>query len=213
MPRDRSIGDGDSPERTIANRDRLVAMGQAVERRHGRARRPRQRRWLRRTLIIVGVVVVLVVAAIVGDYYYLGSLDTKIKVKHLQQSSAASENILLIGSTTPLRTGSQNAAYGLCSQGVTGVNSDIVMILHLDPTYAQRLAAVHSPRHLRAQRPRDRREQDRRRTLRRTESVVTAIEEDFGVPINNFVELNFDTFANVVNALGGIEDVLPHADL
>jgi len=38
---------------------------------------------------------------------------------------------------------------------------------------------------------------------------VAAIEEDFAIPINHYVELNFDTFANVVNALGGVRMYFP----
>ena len=34
--------------------------------------------------------------------------------------------------------------------------------------------------------------------------LVDAIQEDFGIPIQHYVELNFDTFINVVNALGEI---------
>ena len=33
--------------------------------------------------------------------------------------------------------------------------------------------------------------------------LVAVIQEDFGIPIQHYVELNFDTFANVVNALNG----------
>ena len=39
--------------------------------------------------------------------------------------------------------------------------------------------------------------------------LVAAIEEDFGIPIQHYVELNFDTFANVVDALGGINMYFP----
>jgi LCP family protein required for cell wall assembly len=39
--------------------------------------------------------------------------------------------------------------------------------------------------------------------------LVAAIEEDFGIPINHYVELNFDTFASVVNALGGVKMYFP----
>src|SRR5208283_2702657 len=39
--------------------------------------------------------------------------------------------------------------------------------------------------------------------------LVAAIEEDFGIPIQHYVELNFDSFANVVNALGGISMYFP----
>ncbi len=39
--------------------------------------------------------------------------------------------------------------------------------------------------------------------------VVASIEEDFGIPIQHTVTLNFDQFANVVNALGGINMAFP----
>jgi LCP family protein required for cell wall assembly len=38
---------------------------------------------------------------------------------------------------------------------------------------------------------------------------VAAINEDFGIPIQHYVVLNFDTFANVVNALGGVNMYFP----
>jgi len=38
---------------------------------------------------------------------------------------------------------------------------------------------------------------------------VAAVQEDLGIPINHYVELNFDTFANVVNALGGVKMYFP----
>ena len=39
--------------------------------------------------------------------------------------------------------------------------------------------------------------------------LVAAIEEDFGIPIQHAVSLNFDQFANIVNALGGINMSFP----
>ncbi len=189
-----------------------MAMGEAVNRRHGAAkgqRLPKRRHWWRRALIALGVVIVVVIAGVVGDYYYLGSLDHKINVNRLQTSSAASENILLIGSTTRCGLKQQNAAYGLCSEGVTGVNSDIDMILHLDP--ATRTVSLLSI-------PRDTFVPNARvigankidaALYEGPSQLITAIEEDFAIPINNYVELNFDTFANVVNALGGIKLYFP----
>ncbi len=55
------------------------------------------------------------------------------------------ENILLVGSTDRCALKVQNAAYGLCSQGVNGVNSDVVMILHLDPTPTPGLDPLDPP--------------------------------------------------------------------
>jgi LCP family protein required for cell wall assembly len=39
--------------------------------------------------------------------------------------------------------------------------------------------------------------------------LIASIEEDFGIPIQHFVELNFDTFANIVNAVGGVRMYFP----
>ena len=41
------------------------------------------------------------------------------------------------------------------------------------------------------------------------DQLVAAIEQNFGIPINHFVELNFDSFQNIVNALGGIKMDFP----
>jgi len=212
VPSDSTSGRRETRAEKIANHDRLVAMGEAVNRRNGGAapRRPKKRpNWWRRSLIAVGVVIVLIVGGVVGDYYYLGSLVHHVKVHNLQTSSAASENILLIGSTTRCGLKQQNVAYGLCSQGVTGVNSDIDMILHLDP--ATRTVSLLSI-------PRDTFVPNARiigankidaALYEGPSQLITAIEEDFGIPINNYVELNFDTFANVVNALGGVKMYFP----
>jgi LCP family protein required for cell wall assembly len=189
-----------------------MAMGDAVNRRNATAQRrhPTKRpNWWRRSLIAVGVVIVLIVGGVVGDYFYLGSLVHHVTVNSTQTSSAASENILLVGSTTRCGLKQQNVAYGLCSQGVTGVNSDIDMILHLDP--ATRTVSLLSI-------PRDTFVPNARiigankidaALYEGPSQLIKAIEEDFGIPINNYVELNFDTFANVVNALGGVKMYFP----
>jgi LCP family protein required for cell wall assembly len=154
-------------------------------------------------VIAFALVVVLLVGAVVGDYYYLGSLIHHQKVNSLQ-TAGASENILLIGSTTRCGLKVQNIAYGLCSQGVTGVNSDIDMILHLDPSTGS-VSLMSIPRDLFIPNARIEGANKIDAALYQGPSqLVAAIEEDFAIPINHYVELNFDTFASVVNALGGV---------
>src|SRR5271167_4951774 len=103
-------------------------MGEAVTRVNATRQSPpdRNRRnvWIRRSLIAVGLVVILIVGGVVADYFYLGSLVNRVNVPHLQTSGNA-ENILLIGSTDRCALKVQNKAYGLCADGVNGVNSDI----------------------------------------------------------------------------------------
>ena len=115
----------------------------------------------------------------------------------------------MVGSTDRCALKTQNPIYGLCSQGVTGVNSDVVMILHLDPT-AKRVSILSIPRDTFI--PNARKGGANKIDAALAEGptqLVTAIQEDFGIPIQHFVELNFDTFAGVVDALGGVNMYFP----
>jgi LCP family protein required for cell wall assembly len=159
-------------------------------------------------MLTIGLVVVLIVGGVVADYYYLGSLVHHVKVNGLQ-STSSSENILLIGSTDRCALKVQNKAYGLCSQGVNGVNSDIVMIVHLVPSTGA-VSLLSIPRDLFVPNARKIGANKIDAALYEGPSqLITAIEEDLAIPINHYVELNFDTFANVVNALGGVKMYFP----
>ena len=213
VTRETNGSDHETSPRKIANHDRLIAMGEAVNRRSATGSRtnPRTRRrvWIRRSIIAFGLVVVLIIGGVAADYYYLGSLVNRVNVNTLQNSTGASQNILLIGSTSRCALKVQNKAYGLCSQGVNGVNSDIVMILHLVPSTGS-VSLLSIPRDLFVPNARIIGSNKIDAALYEGPSqLITAIEEDFAIPINHFVVLNFDTFANVVNALGGVKMYFP----
>jgi LCP family protein required for cell wall assembly len=195
----------------------LVALGEAIDeragvktkrRRYQKKKRSRRRKVILRGAIVLGVVLVLVVGGVVGDYFYLGSLLNRQHVGHLQ-SQGSSVNILLIGSTTRCGLKVQNQAYGTCAQGVTGVNSDIVMIVHLDPA-TRKVSLLSIPRDTFVPNALTTGANKIDAALYQGPSqLVAVIEEDFGIPINHYVELNFDTFAAVVNALGGVRMYFP----
>lgn len=158
----------------------------------------------------MGVAVVVLFGSTVGYLAYLGSRIHRITVGELSSTHAAGvENILLVGSTSRCVLKQQSIAYGLCSAGVTGVNSDVVMVLHLN-------AAKHAVSILSI--PRDLFVPDARTTgankidaalAESPTQLVTAVEHDFAIPIQHYVELNFDSFAAVVDALGGINMYFP----
>jgi LCP family protein required for cell wall assembly len=197
----------------VANEAGLRALGQTID--ATRRRRPSKRkRRLRRTLLVLGLVVVLIAAAIAGYGWYLNRQVHRINVKGLaagetQGSESGTENILLVGSTDRCALKKQYIGYGICSQGVNGINSDVVMILHLNPnTHAVSILSI----------PRDLFVPNARTTgankidaalYQGPTQLVAAIQEDFGIPIQHYVELNFDSFASVVNALGGINMYFP----
>jgi LCP family protein required for cell wall assembly len=162
----------------------------------------------------VGILIVAIVGSIAGYGWYLNHEIDRVAVKGLTPeptfgTEAGTENILMIGSTNRCALKVQNPAYGICSQGVNGINSDVTMILHLDPkTHALTILSI--PRDLFV--PNARAEGANKIDAALYEGpsqLVAAIQEDFGIPIQHYVELNFDTFANVVDALGGIKMYFP----
>jgi LCP family protein required for cell wall assembly len=196
----------------VANEAGLRALGQTID--ATRPRPSRRKRRVRRTLVALGLVVVLIVGGVVGYGLYLNHLVHRITVKGLaagetQGSESGTENILLVGSTDRCALKKQYIGYGICSQGVTGINSDVVMILHLNPT-THTVSILSIPRDLFIPNARIQGANKIDAALfQGPTQLVAAIQEDFAIPIQHYVELNFDSFASVVDALGGINMYFP----
>ncbi len=168
------------------------------------AKKKRTHRVLLAAIIVVSLLVVMVGGA-AGYTWYLNNKVKRIEVKGLTVAPTkgvgmGTENILLVGSTSRCALSVQATIYGLCSQGVDGVNSDVVMILHLNPSVPS-VSILSIPRDLFV--PNARAEGAYKIDAALFEGagqLVNAVEEDFGIPIQHFVELNFDSFGNVVSA-------------
>lgn len=202
----------------------LAALGEEIDHRPepGRAdrrrktARSRRRRRVKRGVLIGVVALVVLIAGVAGYAYYLTHDLHREEVKGLHNSftagaEAGTENILMVGSTSRCALKVQNPAYGLCSQGVNGVNSDVMMILHADPSH-HKLALLSIPRDLFV--PNARTTGANKIDAGLVEGisqVVASIEQDFGIPIQHAVSLNFDQFANIVDALGGINMSFPES--
>jgi LCP family protein required for cell wall assembly len=210
----RRRGGGDPPSSApVANEAGLRALGQSIDA-TPRRRPSRRKRRLRLTLIVLGLVVVLI-AGVVGGYgWYLNHQVHRITVEGLaagetQGSESGTENILLVGSTDRCALKKQYIGYGICSQGVNGINSDVVMILHLNPT-THSVSILSIPRDLFVPNARIQGANKIDAALfQGPTQLVAAIQEDFAIPIQHYVELNFDSFASVVDALGGINMYFP----
>lgn len=186
--------------------------------RHAAPRKRRLRLWPSNRWARLGLTLLIVFALLIAGYTgYVAFQASKIKkldVENLTQgtqhgAAAGTENILMVGSTDRCALKTQNPVYGLCSQGVTGVNSDVVMVLHLNPaTHAVSILSI--PRDLFIPNARTTGANKIDAALAEGPSqLVNAIQQDFGIPIQHYVELNFDTFAGVVDALGGINMYFP----
>ncbi len=203
----------------------LHELGQKIDKANGAGKRRRhrpehgpKRRSKRRAAVwvlgVLGLVVTLLAGATAGYAWYLNHEIHRIPLHNLTSApgtgaDANTENILMIGSTSRCALKVQNPAYGLCSQGVDGVNSDVVMILHLDPANGS-LSILSIPRDLFVPNARsDGANKIDAALYQGPDQLINAIEENLGIPIQHFVELNFDSFINIVQALGGIKMYFP----
>ena len=192
------------------------ASGAGVSRseRSRRRKQTRRRKRTKRVALSVALVLLLVVGGVAGYGWYLNHQIHRVDVKNLTAGAttgadAGTENILMIGSTSRCALKVQNPAYGLCQNGATGVNSDVSMILHVNGA-KHTVSILSIPRDLFAPNARTTGAFKIDAALYQGPSqLVNVIQEDFGIPIQHYVELNFDTFANVVNALGGINMYFP----
>ena len=186
-------------------------VGKAGGSRRERSGRRRKAVWILGSL---AAVIVLVVGAAAGYAWHLDHEIHRFDVRGLTDvpttgADAGTENILMVGSTNRCALTVQNAAYGLCSQGVNGVNSDVVMILHLDPS-KRSVSILSIPRDLFVPNARTTGANKIDAALYQGPSqLVAAINENLGIPIQHYVVLNFDSFANVVDTLGGVKMYFP----
>ena len=174
-----------------------------------KARKSRAKRLRRSALLIALVLIVLA-----GSFYLYAMFRfnqiNKVGVSSLSQTVGSQPfNILLVGDNTRTGLNPAQAKYFGSAAQVGGGRSDVTMIAHFDPANST-VSLVSIPRDLFMPIPNS-------KTANRVddalnvspEQLVKTIENDLGIPIQRYVELNFDSFQNVVNALGGVKMYFP----
>ena len=165
-------------------------------------------------VIVTSVTIAMVIVLIVGGAYaYTQYLFSKVKTVSIpsEQSQVAGQpiNILLIGDNSRIGLKPSEAKYFGSAAQVGGGRSDVTMIAHFDPK-TKSVSLLSIPRDLFMPIPGT-------TTLQRVDAalnvnpnqLVKTIEYDLGIPIQHYVELNFDSFQGVVNALGGVQMNFP----
>jgi LCP family protein required for cell wall assembly len=204
-----------------ANESRLEALGAQIDRANVIQRRRRsrpgfrrngKRRWSRRRKVVTGIVGVLVLLLLLagGLYGYLQyrfDQINKVHVTALEQAvNGGPFNVLVLGSDS--RVGQNSTAFGSAAQ-VGGQRSDVIMIWHVDPATRQ-ITVMSIPRDtLVSMVGHDVNEFG---TFNRINAsydsgpnlLVQTIEDNFGIPINHVVQVNFGGFEGAVNSLGGV---------
>lgn len=178
-------------------------------------------------LVTANVLAALALISVGSAYAYarwrLNSIRT-IAAPHLsavaptapKSDGLTAENILLIGNET--RAGLTNPAeiqqFG-SPQIYSGSLSDVIMILHLDPT-RNKASILSIPRDLFLPMPPgspvgpyQKIDAALNDGVHGPDNLIQAITNDLGIPINHYIELNFDGFQSTVNAIGGINVDFP----
>ncbi len=181
----------------------------------------RYRRWPRRVLIGLNVFVAICLMAAASLYGYVSyrfgqikhvSLSTLIHGPAPDGNGAAGSsspagppmNILVIGSDTRNLSATDKGQFGVGSPLVGGQRSDTIMLVHLNPA-AGTAALLSIPRDLWVPIPGHGNNRINSAFDTSADLLVRTIQDNLGIPINHFVEVDFDSFRQVVNALGGVK--------
>ena len=187
-----------------------------------RATRGGRRRWPRRTLIGANVVSAILLVSAGGAYGYVQwRLDQikRVSVNGLHSQGHSSQSrrdgssispftLLAVGSDTRNLGSGGGPQFGN-SSSVGGQRSDSIILIRVVPK-TRSLALLSIPRDTIVPVP----GYGRTRINIAFNSgspnlLITVLQQDFGIEVNHVVEFNFDTFEQVANAVGGVDQWFP----
>lgn len=196
-PRDRGRRGGGPPDRPRHARPAANDGGRGAHARRRPGPAGPARSWLQRVVLGLGVALVLsclLGASVAGYTLIQWSRIERADLGDLPQAAAGEpENFLIVAVDTREGQGSKN--------------TDTIMVLRVDPK-SDRLALTSFPRDLMVTiadtgrvgmiNSAYARESGGERVL------IDTLQQNFGIVINHFVEVNFDSFRQVVDAVGGV---------
>ncbi len=155
--------------------------------------------------LLLGVLIAAVVAvfSMIGFIYFIDSKIEKIPDEELPSLEAEIQdngvrNILIVGSDS--REGLDDLEdFG----NFGGSRTDVIMVAHIVPGEGAQLLSL--PRDLRTEIPgHDTNRINAAFVFGGPDLLVQTIQNNLGIPIHHYVEIDFVGFANVVDSLGGI---------
>ena len=205
-----------APDRRDPGRQRYVGHGdddgggdegdrEPLLSRRGKPRRSR----LQRALLAVGIVFVVMClgGTSVAGYILVtyGSIDRVRDIEIAQAPPGEPRNFLLVGSDNREGTADEGS--------VSGRRSDTIIVARLDPE-SDRIGLLSFPRDLLVTRS-DTNERDQINHAYSAENgeqvLIDTIALNFGIPIHHYVEIRFQAFQQLVDAIGGVELWVPNA--
>jgi LCP family protein required for cell wall assembly len=166
---------------------------------------PRKRRWGR----IIGLTSLVVVIALLASAFLLyrwasNVFDQIEKVpvaSVLSDDTSAGTNYLLVGSDN-------GEAGGVQREGVEGRRSDTIMVLNIKDGKAKMLSLN---RDLWVANPATGENGRLNATYNAgPANLIQAVTENFGIPVNHYIEIDFISFGSLVDSFGGIDINFEH---
>ncbi len=180
---------------------------------------PTLRAWTQRYVIALGVVFVLTIGGVVGANVMIDSSLAGIDRVQLRTAELPGEaeagNYLLIGSDSRAFIDNAIDAEQFGDKAVeAGQRSDTMMIVHVDPDTKKALVAS-IPRDMVVDVPGVGRTRinaafaEADSVEAGAQKVIDTLQQNFGLDIHHFVEVDFDSFRGVVNAIGSVHLYFP----
>jgi LCP family protein required for cell wall assembly len=163
------------------------------------------------------VIAIVVCAAVTGAAVYQVNqyIDDEVaKIPRVSVSTAAATgsgtNFLIIGSDTRsfVQSEADKQAFTNSDTTVDGpARSDTMMVLHAD---GKRSYAVSFPRDLYVEVPGLGKQKINAAFNKGPQLVIDTLKADFNLDIQHYLEVNFKTFEDIVNAVGSVPVYFPH---
>jgi LCP family protein required for cell wall assembly len=171
------------------------------------------RAFARRYVIALVVAAVAMVGAVVGVNKFIDQkIDRIPRVKLITAAAPPNgENFLLLGSDTRsfVKNQTQQNAFGDAA-GEPGARSDTLMIVHVNPA-AQSTLIVSFPRDLWVNIAGGHGMAKINAAFNYgPQTVVDTLKQDFGVDIHHYLDVNFESFRGIVDAIGRVPVYFPY---
>lgn len=115
------------------------------------------------------------------------------------------ENYLLVGNDTRIGADPNDPDFGSIGAKDTGLNSDTIMVARFDPaTGATALLSIPRDTYVEIQTANPFKDRINGAFGEGRDVLVRTIQKDLGIPINHYVEVNFEGFRKIVDAIGGV---------
>jgi polyisoprenyl-teichoic acid--peptidoglycan teichoic acid transferase len=158
----------------------------------------------------LGMFLIMLAVGVIGAYAYVRSIDAQLANK------SRTENPLVETVLTPKADRKPGAPFYMLLVGKdarpddTTANSDTLIVAHIDPPN-KRITLLSIPRDTRVSIPgHGKKKINAAMQLGEVTLAISTVKEFTGLPIDHYLEIDFNGFKDLVDAIGGVWVDVPH---